>query len=126
MLYFNVFVALGVLLITLLAMNVSRVRIKEKIGNGDGNNKSLKKAIRAHMNTFEHVVPFALILFSLAHIQLQSIYLAIFAIGFIIVRLLHSYSMLSSAFKLRQVSAGLTYVFEISGCMVILFHSLQA
>jgi uncharacterized membrane protein YecN with MAPEG domain len=124
--YFNLYVALGVLLITVLAMNVSRVRIKEKIGNGDGNNRTLKKAIRAHMNSVEHIIPFALILFSLVHIQFESKYISTFAIGFIIVRILHSYSMLSSAFKIRQISAGLTYIFEIAGCTFIFLNILQA
>jgi len=118
--YFSLYVALGVLLITVLAMNVSRVRIREKIGNGDGNNASLKKAIRAHSNTLEHVVPFSLILFSLTQLQTSASHLAIFSMGFILIRLLHSYSMLWSNFKLRQLSAGLTYLFEVAGCLMVL------
>lgn len=58
------FVASSVLLIVLLAMNVSRVRIKYQVANGDAGNKAIKSAIRAHMNTFEHTLPFALLLLS--------------------------------------------------------------
>lgn len=124
--YFDLYVVLGVLLITALAMNVSRVRMKEKIGNGDGNNVSLKKAIRAHVNTLEHVLPFALVVFVLSQIGLQKLYLAIFALGFVIIRVLHSYGMLASKFKIRQMSAGLTYLFEVIGCLTILFKLVVA
>jgi len=124
--YFYLFVALGVLLITALAMNISRVRMKEKIGNGDGNNDVLKVAIRAHMNSVEHILPFALIVFSLSQLQLESIYLAVSTYGFIIIRLLHSYSMLFSSFTIRKISAGLTYVFEVVGCLCIFLYVLQA
>ncbi|PCJ14726.1 MAG: hypothetical protein COB04_14555 [Gammaproteobacteria bacterium] len=122
MIYFNLYVALGVLLITGLAMNVSRIRISQQIGNGDGDYGPLKKAMRAHMNTIEHVVPFALILFSLVHLELGPALLAVCCFGFIGVRLLHSYGMLSPAFKVRQLSAALTYGFEVVGCVLILVN----
>ncbi len=124
--FFSLHAALGVLLITALAMNVSRVRIKERIGNGDGGNPLLKKAIRTHMNAIEHIVPFSVVLFALTQVQLSTRYLAIFSIGFIFVRFLHSYSMLWSRFKLRQVAAGFTYLFEIVGCFTVLFKLATA
>lgn len=121
MYYFSLYAALGVLLITVLAMNVSRVRLQERIGNGDGGNKKLKKAIRAHMNTLEHILPYALLLFALTGLGLEQEYMAILALGFIVVRCMHSYSMLWSVFRLRQLSAALTYVFELVACLTILF-----
>jgi len=119
--YFILYAALGVLLVTLLAMNVSMTRIRLKIGNGDGNNATLKKAIRAHMNAFEHVLPFAVILFALTQVSIGALWMGFFAIGFILIRALHGYAMLFSKFKLRQVSAGLTYLFELLGCFILLF-----
>lgn len=120
--YFAFFVAFGVLLITALAMNVSRVRIKIQVGNGDGDNPLLKKAIRAHMNTIEHLVPYSLVLFSLVHVGINTIYLAIFTVGFLTVRLVHTYGMLWSNFKVRKISAGLSYLFELSACIALLLN----
>jgi uncharacterized protein len=120
--YFSLYVAMGILLVTVLAINVSRIRVKEKIGNGDGENPLLKKAIRTHMNALEHILPFSIILLALTRVQLSIQYLAIFSIGFILIRLLHSYSMLWSKFKLRQMAAILTYLFEFLGCFVILIN----
>ena len=119
--FFTLHVALGMLLITILAMNVSVTRIKLKIGNGDGDNPKLKKAIRAHMNTLEHIIPFAIILWALTQVSLSTQWLGFFSLGFILIRLVHGYSMLFSRFKLRQVSAALTYLFELLGCFTLLF-----
>ncbi|TQV81535.1 MAPEG family protein [Aliikangiella coralliicola] len=118
--YFYLYVSLSVLLVSLLAFNVSRIRIKERIAHGDGDSLALKKAIRAHMNTFEHATPFALVVFVLSQMGLQSVYLATLAIGFVVLRVLHSYSMLASKFMIRRISAALTYLFEIVGCLMIL------
>lgn len=120
MTYFYLYVGVGILLITALAINVSRVRIIEQIGNGDGNNRTLRKAIRAHMNSLEHILPFALIVFALAHMGLSPTLLAILVYGFLAIRLGHSYAMLKSQFKIRQITAGLTYIFQVLGCLAIL------
>jgi uncharacterized membrane protein YecN with MAPEG domain len=74
------------------------------------------------MNALEHILPFSIILLALTRVQLSIQYLAIFSIGFILIRLLHSYSMLWSKFKLRQMAAILTYLFEFLGCFVILIN----
>ena len=45
---FLVYAGLSVLLITLLAMNVSRLRMREKVANGDGGNKLVLPGFHAH------------------------------------------------------------------------------
>ncbi len=122
--YFHLYGALAVLLITALALNVSFTRIKEKIGNGDGNNKKLRKAIRAHINTLEHVIPFALLLLVLSQLHLSAPNMAFYALGFLAVRFTHSYGILFSQFKMRQVAAGLCYLFEVAACLTIVFKLL--
>ena len=121
MYYFNLYVGLGVLLITVLAMNISRLRFKENIAIGDGGNVDLKKAIRAHINSLEHIIPFGFIVLVLAQLDTGAPILLAATMGFILVRILHSYSMLSASFKLRQLSAGLTYTLEVLGCVTILY-----
>ena len=121
---FNLFIGLSVLLIVVLAINISRLRVKYNVANGDGNNKEIIKAIRAHMNSLEHVLPFSLLLYVLKSQSTAEIIFAILAFGFLIIRLLHSYSMLSSKFKLRQITAAATYFFELCGCIVVLINTV--
>lgn len=118
--HFNLFVGLSVLLIVLLAMDVSRLRMREKVANGDGGNKQVAKAIRAHMNAVEHVLPFALLLYVLQSQSVSTQFFAGLAFGFLAIRVLHAYSMLGSKFRLRQLSAGATYLLELVGCVMVL------
>ncbi|MDX1755709.1 MAG: MAPEG family protein [Marinobacter sp.] len=121
---YGIYLALAILLIVLLAMNISRLRISEKIANGDGGNRKLIKAIRAHMNTLEHIVPFSLLLFFLDSQSLSSLLFSSLAFGFLAIRFLHSYSMLSSKFRLRQMTAALTYFAEVVACLLVLVTSV--
>lgn len=58
-----IFAAVLLLLVTLLAMNVSMLRMRHKVSLGDGGNKALTRAIRAHANALEHSLPFIFLLF---------------------------------------------------------------
>jgi uncharacterized membrane protein YecN with MAPEG domain len=115
---------MSVLLIVMLAMNISRLRIKHKIANGDGSNKAVVKAIRAHMNSLEHILPFTLLLYVLQTQAISELLFSILSFGFLGIRLLHSYSMLNSKFKTRQITAASTYIFELSGCILVLINSM--
>ena len=118
--YLHLYIVLAVLLISLLAMNISKIRMQHQIGNGDGNNKKLKQAIRAHINTLEHSIPFALLLWVLSDMQLANEYMAVFSVGVIIISVMHSYGILAPHFRMRQVAAALCYIFEIAACGTIL------
>jgi len=113
--WFGLFVLLNVSLLTLLAMNISRLRMRERVANGDGGLLSLKKAIRAHLNGVEHTVVFALVILALTQTQAGPKVLATLVVGFTVARLLHAYGMLASAFDIRRVGAGMTYLFELMG-----------
>ncbi len=120
MFYFQLYALLAVLLITLLAMNVSRVRMREKIANGD-DHKDLKKATRAHMNAVEHCLPYGLLILALAQLSPYARWLPVLVIGFIAAKLVHSYSMLGSGkLRVRQISAGVMYLFELAGCALLI------
>jgi hypothetical protein len=104
-------------------MNISRLRMKYKVANGDGNNKEINKAIRAHMNSLEHILPFSLLLYVLQTQMTSTVIFAILAFSFLCIRLLHSYSMLSSKFKLRQITAASTYFLELCACILVLINT---
>ncbi|OUS28858.1 hypothetical protein A9Q99_10765 [Gammaproteobacteria bacterium 45_16_T64] len=119
MVIFNLYVICCVLLLTILAMNVSRVRMTEKIGNGDGGSKTLRAAIRSHGNALEFVIPFALLVLALDLGDTDKGLVAFLAFNFILVRIAHAWSMIGLLFKLRQVTAAVTYLLMVLGCGVL-------
>ena len=119
MVIFNIYVLCSVLLVSILAVNVSRVRMKEKVANGDGGNKELRNAIRSHGNTLEFIIPFALLILTLDMGSTDKGLVAFLAFNFIFIRIAYAYSMISFLFKLRQITAGATYLFMLIGCGVL-------
>lgn len=117
----GVFTFANTLLVALLAMNVSRLRIREKIANGDGGNTLLKKAIRAHGNGVEHLIVVGLQVVALELSQAPASVLAALVAVFTGSRLLHAFGMLGSKFRLRQIGALGTYVSELGGAIAVLF-----
>ena len=63
--WFVLYAALNGLVVTLLALNVSRNRMKHRLSNGDGGKPEMKAAIRAHGNAVEHVTVFGLLVLAL-------------------------------------------------------------
>jgi uncharacterized membrane protein YecN with MAPEG domain len=121
-LWFSVFVAVNSLLLTLLAANVSRLRLKHKISAGDGGNKELFKAIRVHINGIEQVPIFALLLLAAIFVQQSSAIVAIAAVLFTVSRVLHAVGMLYRIHIFRRVGAGLTYFLQIAVAISILIE----
>lgn len=108
-------VTILVLWITLLAANVSRIRVKERVGLGDGGKLSLKKATRAHINALEHTIPFCLIAFVMSSNGTSSIIFTSICTAFLLSRFLHAYSYYITSDIIRQSSAGVTYLCILSG-----------
>jgi uncharacterized membrane protein YecN with MAPEG domain len=122
--WFNLFVFLNVLILTILAINISRLRIAEKVPHGDGDNVRVKKAIRAHGNGIEHVVVFALMILALDSGDVPSILLAALVWGFTLGRLAHAAGMLGSIFNLRRLGASITYLLELVGLFAVLRYGV--
>ncbi len=118
MYWFKFYVFFNVLILTVLALHVSRVRIKEKTPNGDGGKVSLKKAIRSHVNGVEHVTAFGLLILALAA-DTNTIILATLVIGFTIARVVHAAGMLNVSAALRVSAASITYLAEVAGLIVL-------
>ena len=122
--WFTLFAGLHGLLLTLLAMNVSRCRIKHRVGNGDGEVRELKQAIRAHGNAVEHSLLFALLVLALCILGQGAGLSGFLVFAFTGVRVLHALSMLQARFKLRQLTAGGTYALELMASLLVLTQAL--
>ena len=81
------------LLVLLLAIRVAHWRFTHKIGLGDGGDKELLAAIRAHANLIE-LAPLTLLLIWLMHGPRGHLVPDILAIVLVIARLLHAGGML--------------------------------
>ena len=119
---FNLFVGSACLLIVILALNVSRLRYKERIAHGHGDSKELRNAIVAHSNAHEHLIPFALILYVLAAQNTSQGLVQSLAIGFLVVRVIHAVGITQFVFRAWQVSSGLSYALTIFSSCLILFN----
>ncbi|MFO7529955.1 MAG: MAPEG family protein [Marinobacter sp.] len=124
--WFNLFVFMNTSLLILLALNISRLRMTEKIPNGDGGSVTMKKAIRAHGNGVEHAVVAGLIVLALEFGQTPSALLITVIIGFTASRVLHAAGMLGSNFNARRFGAGATYFFEVLGAGGLLMYGVLA
>lgn len=115
------FAAILGLLMIVLAMNVSRIRIKEKVSLGDGGIKPLIGAMRAHGNAFESI-PIIIILLFFYETQGGNPQV-IWTIGVVytISRFLHAWGMIGHNFLLRRLSAAINYLVAIILPLLILF-----
>lgn len=112
------------LLVTLLAINVSMLRMRLKISLGDGGNKHMNKAIRAHANALEHGLPFILLLFFREQQVGCAGGLRAIAVAFVVARVLHAVGMLGGPFNLRRLGAGMTTVLELWLALALLRTAL--
>ncbi len=123
--WFNLYVVLNAGLLTLLACNVSRHRIHEQVANGDGGKVVLKKAIRAHGNSVEHVAIFGLIVLALTTTPLPASALGFLVLGFSFARLSHAWGMLGPQFSARRIGAGLTFLLELVAVALLLVYGVM-
>jgi len=121
--WFAIFVALNGLNLLILGAYISYVRFTQKIANGDGGFKPLKKAIRAHGNAVEHTTIFALEILALTYLKLDSKWLGVLVIAFTLMRVFHAYGMLKPNFTPRRIGAGVTFLLQ--GIAVIVLFCLM-
>jgi len=118
--WLGVFTFANTLLLALLALNVSRVRIREKVSHGDGGVLALKKAIRAHGNGVEHLVVVGLQVLTLELLQASPTIVATLVVVFTASRVLHAVSMLGAFPSMRRVGAVGTYASELGAAAALL------
>jgi uncharacterized protein len=95
------------LLAVVLTVNVGLMRGKKRISLGDGGDKEMAAAIRAHGNLIEFV-PLCLLLIYLLHGPYGGRMMAILAVVLVIARLAHAGGMLEYVPRGRMVGAMLT------------------
>lgn len=120
--WFSLLIGINSLLVLALAINVSRLRIKHKVSLGDGGNKCLMAAIRAHCNALEQLPIFAIVMIALTFLGASTILLSTLVIGFSLARIFHAYGMLYRVFVARRIGAGFTYVFQFIAAVSVGVH----
>jgi len=87
------FTIIFIIFYLVLTVFTIKARRSTRIAYGDGNNKKLIRAIRAHGNFFEFTIFFIISSFLLEALDADSIYLLIVNIIFVLGRVSHAYSM---------------------------------
>ncbi|HEY2818541.1 MAG TPA: MAPEG family protein [Casimicrobiaceae bacterium] len=102
---------IGILLI-ILALRISALRRRLKVGIGDGDDPVLARTIRVHANTVEWALPTLLLLVLAELNRAPPSLLHICGIALVIGRILHAFglSRTSGASSGRFVGTGLTWV----------------
>lgn len=121
--WFVIFTALNASLLLWLGLNVSKLRITKKLPYGDGGDKDMAQAIRAHANGVEHVSLFAVLVLALCFTKASNTLLAAVVIIFTLGRVLHAIGMLKRTFNARRLGAGITFGLEAIA-IVALFISI--
>jgi len=119
---FYLLVSLGTLLIVILAMNVSRLRYKERIAHGDRDNKILRNAIIAHSNTLEQVIPYCLIIFVLISQGTADTIINFLVISFITIRVIYAVGITLFIFRAWQLASGFSYLLTIFSSSLIIYN----
>ena len=117
------YTALLALMLVALFLNVVRIRRKNKISLGDGNDPDLQRARSIHGNFIE-TVPFVLILMFFMEGMNTSIYVIhAFGIALILSRILHVLGIYhASTVGNGRVAAGIiTMTLLIAGSVILLF-----
>lgn len=114
------------LLIVVLASRVSQLRMRHGISLGDGGDKALARAIRAHGNTVEWV-PIFLVLCLLVEYRLgSSVVLGIAAAAFVAARLAFAWGLSRRTFsRPRQIGAGISYLVVAALSAALLFDLVR-
>lgn len=119
------FVALLALLTTSLALNVSFWRLRHRIPHGEGPNRELARAIRAHMNSVEHMVPIALLLLCYAGLGGDSTLLGALGAAAVLARIALTIGILvKGALLARSLGAYVTYAIELGLVGLVLLEAL--
>ena len=115
-------VALSALLLIGLSLNVSRLRLRYKSSYGDGGHKDLQIAIRAHGNTLEQSLLFAVLLLALEARQGAGVaIIPIIGIGFLAARLIYVVAVFRRVVVLRQVAHVATLVTQLVALLTLLW-----
>lgn len=114
------------LLLVLLALRVSRLRMRQRVALGDGGNAELNRAIRAHGNSAEHAPIFLLTSLCYELYAGSSWLLAGLVALFLFGRLSLSWGLSRASINgARRLGAGLTYFSQLALALALLTQLLR-
>lgn len=109
------FAVLIVLLLTLLAMNTTRLRFTKARSTDPADKEAIRRASRAHGNTLEHGLPVLLLMFFYEMYGGGVTTLCLIGTTFVAMRLVYVYGMLTKPGSLpMQFGAAITYLVELT------------
>ena len=116
-----------VLLYALLSFNVIRLRREHKVSLGDGGQLALQRAIRAHGNFLEYMLPTVILLYFFETGIGANYWFHGVALLFLVGRGIHVVAILSdkSRMPLRVIGMALTFTVLISLSVRILLSAVQ-
>jgi uncharacterized membrane protein YecN with MAPEG domain len=108
------FAVLVVLLLTVLAMNTTRLRFTKSRSSDPADKEAIRRASRAHGNTLEHGLPVLLLMYFYEVNGGDIRTLCIAGTAFIAARLIYVYGMLTKpGSQPMQLGAAATYLIEL-------------
>ncbi len=115
------FTIIFIIFYLVLTIFTIKIRKSTRIAYGDGNNKRLIRAIRAHGNFFEFTVFFIISSFLLEALDADAIYLLVVNILFVLGRVSHAYSMFKEKLKFRAIGMMTTLFIYILNSAYLLY-----
>lgn len=115
-------------LMLLLGLNASRVRIREKVPVGTGQNARLERAVRAHGNNTEYVPGLIICLIMMALLGEQALVLHLVGGGLFVARLLHAHGIqvLDNPLPPTRVTGNiLTWVLFIGAAIRLIYLAIS-
>ena len=119
------FTIIFIIFYLVLTIITIKARRSARVEYGDGFNKQLTKAIRAHGNFFEFTVFFIISSFLLEILDANQIYVLIINILFLIGRISHAYSMLEEKILFRVIGMMATLNIYALNCIYLLYLYVQ-
>ncbi|MDX1497600.1 MAG: MAPEG family protein [Salinisphaeraceae bacterium] len=116
------FAVLILALITLLAINTTRVRFKTPREPTPQQREALRRAIRTHGNNFEHGVTVILLMLFYEVSGGSATVLCGLGLAYLLLRLIYSFGYLTKPASLpQQLGAGGTYLIELVLVLMVLW-----
>jgi uncharacterized membrane protein YecN with MAPEG domain len=115
------FTIIFIIFYLVLTVFTIKARRSTRIAYGDGNNKKLIRAIRAHGNFFEFTVFFIISSFLIEALDGDAIYLLVVNILFVLGRVSHAYSMFKEKLQFRGIGMMITLFAYISNSTYLVY-----
>lgn len=113
--------ALLTLLLIGLSLNISRLRLRHKVSYGDGGHKDLLIAVRAHGNTLEQSLLFAVLLLAIeARHGVGVAIVPVLGLTFLLARVLHVLAAFRRWLLLRQAAHLATLAVQLAAALALL------